>query len=165
MSRWNLAWLIAVPMIVVTGIVLSEAAPTKDRDKDYKLVKTIVDVLAEVDSHYVRDLNDEQKKKLVEDMINGGLERLDRYSAYMNNDDLKQFETQTEGNFFGVGIQLGSDPKTGMLMVVSPMVGTPAYEAGILAGDIITKIEDKSTENMRLGEAVKMIQGKEGTQR
>ena len=49
MSRWNLAWLIAVPMLVLTGIVLSEAAPSKERDKDYKLVKTIVDVLAEVD--------------------------------------------------------------------------------------------------------------------
>jgi carboxyl-terminal processing protease len=51
-----------------------------------------------------------------------------------------------------------------MLMVISPMVGTPAYEAGILAGDIIVKIEDKSTDSMRSAEAVKMIQGKEGTQ-
>jgi carboxyl-terminal processing protease len=163
MSRWNLAWLIAVPMMVLAGVVLSEAAPNKDRDKDYQLVKTVVDVLAEVDTHYVRELNDEAKRKLVEDMINGGLEKLDRYSTYMNADELKQFETQTEGNFFGVGIQLGSDPKTGMLMVISPMVGTPAYEAGILAGDIIVKIEDKSTENMRSADAVKMIQGKEGT--
>jgi len=164
MSRWNLAWLIAVPMIVLTGLVLTEAAPNNDRDKDYKLVKTVVDVLAEVDNHYVRELNDEQKKKLVEDMINGGLEKLDRYSSYMNSEELKQFETQTEGNFFGVGIQLGTDPKTGYLMVISPMVGTPAYEAGVLAGDIITKIDDKSTDGMKINEAVKMIQGKEGTQ-
>lgn len=164
MSRWNLAWLTAVPMLVLTGFVLSEAAPSRDRDRDYKLVKTIVDVLAEVDTHYVRELNDDQKKKLVEDMINGGLEKLDRYSTYMNPEELKQFETQTEGNFFGVGIQLGTDPKTGLLMVISPMVGTPAYEAGILAGDLITKIDDKSTEGLRVTDAVKLIQGKEGTQ-
>lgn len=163
MSRWNLAWLISVPMIVLTGLVLTYAAPA-NRDRDYKLVKTIVDVLGEVDAHFYRDLDDEAKKKLVEDMINGGLEKLDRYSAYMNPDELKQFESQTEGNFFGVGIQLGTDPKSGMLMVISPMVGTPAYEAGILAGDIITKIDDKSTETMRLNDAVKVIQGKEGTQ-
>jgi len=164
MSRWNLAWLIAVPMIVLTGFVLSEAAPNNNRDKDYKLVKTVVDVLAEVDNHYVRELDDTQKKKLVEDMINGGLEKLDRYSAYMNDEELKQFETQTEGNFFGVGIQLGTDPKTGFLMVISPMVDTPAYEAGVLAGDVITKINDKSTDGMKISDAVKIIQGKEGTQ-
>ena len=163
MSRWNLAWLIAVPTMVFSGLVISYAAPNKEREKDYKLVRTIVDVLAEVDSHYVRELDDDQKKKLVEDMINGGLEKLDRYSSYMSADELKSFESQTEGNFFGVGIQLGTDPKTGMLMVISPMAGTPAYEAGILAGDIIVKIDDKSTESMRLNEAVKIIQGKEGS--
>jgi len=150
-------------MTVLTGLVLSYAAPNRDRDQDYRLVKTVVDVLAEVDKNYVRELDEKGRKKLVEDMINGGLEKLDRYSTYMNDEELRQFETQTEGNFFGVGIQLGTDPKSGMLMVVSPMVGTPAYEAGILAGDIILKINDKSTENMRISEAVKMIQGKEGT--
>ncbi len=163
MSRWNLAWLIVVPMAVITGLTLSWAAPSNERDKDYKLVRKVVDVLAEVDAHYVRELDDKAKEKLVEDMINGGLERLDRYSSYMNADELKQFESQTEGNFFGVGIQLGTDPKSGLLMVISPMVGTPAYDAGVLAGDLIIKIDDKSTENMRLNEAVKLIQGKEGT--
>src|SRR5260221_8289221 len=131
MSRWNLAWLIAIPMAVITGLTLSWAAPSNERDKDYKLVRKIVDVLAEVDANYVRELDDKAKEKLIEDMINGGLEKLDRYSSYMNADELKQFEAQTEGNFFGVGIQLGSDPKSGLLMVISPMVGNPASEAGI----------------------------------
>src|SRR5580700_10554213 len=126
MSRWNLAWLIAVPLVVLMGLVLSYAAPSAEREKDYKLIRTVVDVLALVDSKYVRELDDKAKEKLVEDMINGGLERLDRYSAYMNPEETRQFESQTEGNFGGVGIQLGTDPKTGMLMVISPMVGTPA---------------------------------------
>src|SRR5580704_9152434 len=98
MSRWNLAWFIAVPMIVLTGFVLSSATPNKESQSDYKLVKTVVDVLGEVESHYVRDLDDNAKKRLVEDMINGGLEKLDPYSAYFNADEFKQFESQTEGN-------------------------------------------------------------------
>jgi carboxyl-terminal processing protease len=150
-------------MAVVSGLVLAYAAPGKETDKDYKLVKTIVDVLAEIDANFVRELDDDARKKLVEDMINGGLEKLDRYSQYLNAEQLQAFYAQTEGNFGGVGMHLINDPKTGVLMVLSPMVGTPAYEAGILAGDIIMKIDDKSTENMRIDEAVKLIQGKEGT--
>jgi carboxyl-terminal processing protease len=163
MSRWNLAWLLAVPMVVILGFTLSYSAPNRERDKDYQLVRTVVDVLAEVDQHYVRELDDKARQKLVEDMINGGLERLDPYSQYLNAEEYHHFETQSEGNFGGVGIQLGVDPKTGNLMVISPMVGTPALEAGILAGDLIIKVDGKSTEGMRMGDAVKVIQGEPGT--
>jgi carboxyl-terminal processing protease len=163
MSRYNLAWLIAVPMAVLTGAILSVAAPVKRADSEYKLVRTVVDVLAEVDQHYVRPLDDKAKEKLVEDMINGGLDRLDPYSQYMNADERRQFDAQTKGDFGGVGIHLGVDPRTGMLMVISPMVGTPAHEAGVLAGDIIIKIDDKPTESMRQQEAIRMIQGEPGT--
>jgi len=163
MSRFNLAWLIAVPLAMLAGVSLSFTAPTRPHDKEYKLVRTLVDVLAEVDQHFVRPLNDEQREKLVEDMINGGLERLDPYSQYLNPDEYRQFEAQTEGNFAGVGIHLGVDPRTGYLMVISPMVGTPAHEAGILAGDIIVKIDDKPTEGLRMPEVVRLIQGEPGT--
>jgi len=163
MSRFNLAWLIAVPLAMLAGVSLSFTAPTRPHDKEYKLVRTLVDVLAEVDQHFVRPLNDEQREKLVEDMINGGLERLDPYSQYLNPDEYHQFEAQTEGNFAGVGIHLGVDPRTGYLMVISPMVGTPAHEAGILAGDIIVKIDDKPTEGLRMPEVVRLIQGEPGT--
>ena len=163
MSRYNLAWLIAVPVAMLVGVSLSFTAPSRDRDKEYKLVRTMVDVLAEVDQHYVRRLDDEQKQKLVEDMINGGLDRLDPYSQYLNGDEFRQFESQTEGNFGGVGIQLGLDPRSGLPMVISPMVGTPAYDAGILAGDVIVKIDDKSTDTLRHSDIIHMIQGEAGT--
>src|SRR5262245_23451473 len=163
MSRWNLAWLISVPMVVALGFTLSYSAPSRDRDKDYQLVRLIVDVLAEIDQHYVKELKPEEKVKLIEDMINGGLERLDPYSSYFNADELKHFESQSEGNFGGVGIQLGIDPKTGALLVISPMVGTPAYEAGILAGDLIVKVNDQSAEGLRIADAVRQIQGEPGT--
>jgi carboxyl-terminal processing protease len=163
MSRWNLAWLVSVPMIVLLGFTLSYSAPSRDRDKDYQMVRLIVDVLAEIDQHYVRDLDDKAKSKLIEDMINGGLEKLDPYSSYFNAEEFRQFENQSEGNFGGVGIQLGVDPKTATLMVISPMVGTPAYEAGILAGDLIIKVDDKTTEGFRITDAVRLIQGEPGT--
>lgn len=163
MSRFNLAWLIAVPLAMLAGVSLSFTAPSRQPDKEYKLVRTVVDVLAEVDQHFVRPLDDEQKQKLVEDMINGGLDRLDPYSQYMNPDEFRQFNAGTEGNFGGVGIHLGMDPRTGLLMVISPMVGTPAHEAGILAGDLIIKIDDKTTEGMHIPDAVRLIQGEPGT--
>ncbi len=163
MSRYNLAWLITVPLAMLLGVSLSFTAPSRERDKEYKLVRTVVDVLAEVDQHFVRPLDDEQKQKLVEDMINGGLDRLDPYSQYMNAEEFQQFNSQTEGNFGGVGIQLGLDTRSGLPMVISPMVGTPAHQAGILAGDIIIKIDDKSTDTLRHDEVVRMIQGEAGT--
>ena len=135
MSRFNLAWLITVPLAMLLGVSLSFTAPSRQNDQEYKLVRTVVDVLAEVDQHFVRPLDEDQKQKLVEDMINGGLDRLDPYSQYMNSDELRQFNAQTEGNFGGIGIHLGIDPRSGLPLVISPMVGTPAHEAGILAGD------------------------------
>src|SRR5262249_42753839 len=69
---------------------------------------------------------------------------------------------QSKGKFGGVGIQIGTDRQSGNIAVISPMVGTPAYEAGVLAGDLIVKIDGKSTDNMRLSEAVELIQGEPG---
>lgn len=164
MSRYTLAWLIAVPVTVLLTVSLSLTAPARKKDKEYQMVRTVVDVLAEVDQNFVKPLDDDAKQKLVEDMINGGLDRLDPYSQYLNSDEYRNFENQTKGDFGGVGISLGLDPRTGLPMVVSPMVGTPAHDAGILAGDVIIKIDDKATENLRYNEVIKLIQGEPGTQ-
>ena len=162
MSRWNLAWLLGIPAVALLGLTVSYSAPPREKDKDYEMVRLLVDVLDEVDRNYVRELDPEAKRKLVEDMINGGLDHLDPHSSFINPKEYKHFNTQSKGKFGGVGIQIGADRQTGQLTVISPMVGTPAYEAGILAGDIIPKIDGKSTENMRLSEAVDMIQGDQG---
>jgi len=162
MSRWNLAWLLGIPAVALFGLAISYSAPPREKDKDYELVRLLVDVMDEVDRNYVRELDADQKRKLVEDMINGGLDHLDPHSSFMNPKEYKAFNTQSKGKFGGIGIQISTDRASGNLTVVSPMVGTPAYEAGILAGDVITKIDGKSTENMRLSEAVEMIQGDKG---
>jgi carboxyl-terminal processing protease len=117
-------------------------------------------VLHEVRNRYVTEVSPQRERKLVEDMINGGLERLDPHSTFINNRDLKQFNRTSKGKFGGIGVQVGYDRNNrGLLTVISPMVGTPAYEAGVLAGDIILKIDGKNADSMRLDEAVDMIQG------
>lgn len=163
MSRWNLGWLIGVPAVVLIGLAITYSAPPlRQRDQNYELVKLLVDVLDEVDQNYVRDLDPEAKRRLVEDMINGGLERLDPYSSFMGGREFKDFEQKNKGQFGGIGIQISLDRSSGALIVTSPMVGTPAYEAGILAGDLILKVNGVALENLRTREAIERIQGEPG---
>jgi carboxyl-terminal processing protease len=161
MSRWNLAWLLGIIGAAVLGIAVSQSAPLRQKDKDYELVELFVNVLDEVENKYARELSDDQKRKLVEDMINGGLERLDPHSTFINAHRYKQFSHESRGKFGGVGIQVVANER-GVLTVVSPLVGTPAYEAGVCAGDLILKIDGKSTDTMQSNEAVEMIQGEPG---
>jgi carboxyl-terminal processing protease len=163
MSRLNLAWLVGVPLVVLLGLTLTYTAPVKTKDQNYELVKLLVDVLDEVDQNYVRELDPDARRRLVEDMINGGLERLDPYSGFMNDREFKQFERKNEGSFGGIGVQVGLDRTSGALVVTTPLVGTPAYEAGILAGDQIVKIDGRALDSMRTNDAVEMIQGEVGT--
>jgi carboxyl-terminal processing protease len=96
-------------------------------------------------------------------MINGGLRKLDPHSEYLTAEQLKQFESSSEGSYGGVGIVLGSDPKTKFLTVDHPMPGAPAYEAGIIADDLIVKVGETSTEGMTVPDARKLILGEPGT--
>jgi carboxyl-terminal processing protease len=161
--RWNLAWLLGVSAVGLLGLTISYSAPSREQDRDYELVKLFVSVLKEVDHDYVRELDPDAKRKLVEDMINGGLVRLDEHSAFINPRRYKQFTKESQGKFSGVGIAIDINAKTGLLTVLSPIVGTPAYEAGVLAGDIILKVNGKSTEHITHDEAVDLIQGESGT--
>jgi carboxyl-terminal processing protease len=97
-------------------------------------------------------------------MINGGLEHLDSHSAFINQRTYKRFSLTSKGKFGGIGIQIDSDRPNGerYITVATPMVGTPAYEAGVLAGDVILKIDGKSTENIFLNDAIDLITGEPG---
>ena len=161
MSRWNLAWLVAVPAAVVAGLVVVGTAP--EPDADYKLVRTVVDVLAEVDKSYVRELTPDEKQKLVEAMVNGGLERLDPHSQYLSAGDYERFTAQSDGRFGGVGIVIVKDPDTGRVVVESPIAGSPAYAAGVLPGDVILKVDGAAVGGLTSDEVRAKIKGVPGT--
>ncbi len=165
MTRWNIAWLLAVPAVIVTGLTLVLAAPRpRASDQDYELVQLVVEVLAEVDQKFVRELTPEQKRLLVSNMINGGLERLDPYSEFFDVDTYAQFERQTKGEFGGVGILIELDRQSGYFQVTSPIPGTPAFDAGILAGDLILKVDGRAIDTSRREEFIRSVQGPPGTQ-
>src|SRR5262245_31601576 len=132
MPRQNLAWLLGLSAVIALGLAVAYATPQQERDRNYELVRLLVDVLDEVDHKYVNKLADERKRRLVEDMINGGLDRLDPHSAFINAKEYKQFTKQSKGKFGGIGVQIGYDRGGNQLQVITPMVGTPAYEAGVL---------------------------------
>jgi carboxyl-terminal processing protease len=161
MSQRNLAWLIVVPMAVLfTGVFTYTAPPP---EQDYKMVRTVVDVLAEVDKSYYRELTEAERKKLVEDMINGGLHTLDPASVYFNEEQLRQFSQDNKGTYVGIGALLGIDPKTNTLMIASPIPDSPAMEAGLQAGDLILKIDGQSSEGLDTDAARSKIKGEPGT--
>ena len=163
MPRRNLAWLLGVAALTLLGAAVLYSAPTKEKDKDYEMVRLMVDTLHEVRERYVTPVDEERERQLVADMIKGGLERLDPHSTYIDPEEYKAFSRQSKGKFGGIGVHVGADAQTGgRLTVVSPMPGTPAYEGGVLAGDVILKIDGKPTDQMRLSEAVDMIQGDPG---
>ncbi len=163
MSRGNLAWILILPIVLVGSLVLRFASASIPKDKDYERMRLIADVLAEVEKSYVEDLDDASRQKLVENMVNGGLQQLDPHSIYFNPDQLRDFETQSDGEFGGVGFILAFDPKKNLLVVDTPMPNSPAYEAGIQTGDFITKIGDVDATGMRIDQARKLIMGKPGT--
>ncbi len=163
MPRRTLAWLLGVAALTLLGAAVLYSAPTKEKDKDYELVRLVVDTLHEVRDRYVTPIDEERERQLVADMLKGGLERLDPHSTYIDPEEFKEFSKQSRGKFGGIGIHVGVDPQTrSQLTVISPMPGTPAYKAGVLAGDVIVKIDGKATSSMRINDAVDMIQGDPG---
>ncbi len=157
----NLVWLLIVPALVGLGMVVGYGAPAPD--EDYRLVRRFVEVMAEVDANYVRELNPQEREQFVENAINGGLKQLDPHSVFLNEKQLGMFETENEGGFGGVGIMLGQDATTKRLKISYPLAGTPAYDGGLIAGDLITKINDQDTLNMTTEQATKHIKGELGT--
>jgi carboxyl-terminal processing protease len=158
-AKWNLSCLLGVVLVAVLGLTLTYSSPPPQNK--HENLKLLVDIMELVDDRYVKPLSPERKRTFTEDMANGGLEKLDPHSGFLNAEEWKQFNKQSEGSFGGIGIRIGMDG--GQVYVESPMVGTPAYDAGVLAGDIILKIDGASTKNMKLREVVDKITGEPKT--
>ncbi len=134
----------------------SESSKPPDLSKDD--VQRFVNAIALIKHYYITDPSD---KTLFDNAIKGMVENLDPHSSYLDPDELKELETAVSGEFVGVGVELSS--QDGVLKVISPVEGSPADHAGVKAGDIIIKIDDKIVQNMSLREAVNRIKGKKNT--
>ena len=124
----------------------------------YELLRLLADTLDQVERNYVKEVT---RRELVEAAIEGVISKLDQYSNYIPPEDLDRFRSGVENEFGGIGIQVAI--QNGWLTITSPIVGTPAYRAGLKAGDVIIKIEGVSTKGITLDEAVRRLKGKVNT--
>lgn len=125
---------------------------------EYDSIELFTDVLKIVQKNYVEEVD---TKKLVYGAINGMLSSLDPHSSFLPPDMYKEMKIETKGSFGGLGIEI--TVKDGYLTVISPIEDTPAFRAGIKAGDQILKIDDHLTKDMSIVDAVKRMRGQKGT--
>jgi len=133
------------------GEPVSDTLPFED-------LRTFTEIFGRIKRDYVEPVSD---KKLLEDAIRGMLSGLDPHSAYLVADEYQELKEGTTGQFGGLGIEVTME--NGFIKVVSPIDDTPAQKAGLKAGDLIVKLDDKPVKGMSLGDAVKMMRGEPGS--
>jgi carboxyl-terminal processing protease len=121
-------------------------------------IRAFTEVFDKIKSDYVEDIND---KSLLESAIRGMLSGLDPHSTYLDPEAYQDLQEGTTGEFGGLGIEVGMED--GFIKVIAPIDDTPAQKAGIKPGDLIVRINDTSIKDLSLGDAVKMMRGKPGT--
>ena len=129
-----------------------------DTEQVYKDIEIFSEVLNQVEQNYVAP---QESHELIYAAIKGMVRSLDPHSSFMTEEEYRELIMETKGSFTGIGIEI--TVKDNILTVVSPIEGTPAYKVGIKAGDKIVKVEDASTFEMTLLDAVKKIRGPKGT--
>jgi carboxyl-terminal processing protease len=157
----NVKIVLVILLVFVLGISigLSRSSKVSALSTDvYEDLKIFTDVLGLLQKEYVEETN---SKDLVYGAVKGMLETLDPHSAFMPPSVYKEMQEETKGRFEGLGIEITL--KEGVLTVVSPIEDTPAFRAGIQAGDQILKIDGESTKNLTLMDSVKRLRGPRGT--
>ncbi|MCW8836732.1 MAG: S41 family peptidase [Rhodospirillales bacterium] len=152
----NILW--AVFAISVVLSVPTPATADEPDNETYRLLNLFGDVLERVRKDYVEPVTD---KELIEAAIEGMLASLDPHSSYMNSDRYREMQVQTRGQFGGLGIQVTM--QDGLIKVISPIDDTPAYRAGIKAGDLISHLDKEPVTGLTLNDAVEKMRGKVGT--
>ena len=147
-------------ILIIIFIFLSfpEKALTNQIDQLYKKLDLFSDVLETLNKQYVDEVD---QNKVLDSAINGMLQSLDPYSSYMSPENFRNMNTETKGEFGGLGIEITM--QSGLVKVISPIEGTPADKAGIKAGDFIVRINNTQVKGLSLYEAVSMMRGKSGT--
>tara|TARA_B100001123_G_C15279113_1_gene1013325 strand:- start:594 stop:1724 length:1131 start_codon:yes stop_codon:yes gene_type:complete len=149
-------------MKILIIILLIFFLPNKvfaDKEKTiYEKIDLFSEVLDKVDDEYVEEID---QSEVMDAAINGVLQSLDPYSAYMTPEMYKEMQTETSGEFGGLGIEVSME--AGVVKVISPIDNTPAYKAGVKAGDYIIKINDEQVQGKSLTESVELMRGPVGS--
>jgi carboxyl-terminal processing protease len=165
MLQWkrigNLKIILIILAVFLVGVLVGSGQSQRVSalsDSTYEDLKVFTDVMGFIQKDYVEET---KSKDLIYGAIKGMLETLEPHSAFMPPDMFKEMQQETKGQFEGLGIEITI--KDGILTVVSPIEGTPAYKAGVLAKDQIIKINGESTKNFTLIDSVKRLRGPKGT--
>ena len=141
------------------GFAYADISPNQSSAKEkLEAYLKFTQILNVIETQYVDEVN---TTELVDKALKGMLNNLDAHSTFMDTKAYKDLNVQTKGEFGGLGVSIGM--KDGALTVIAPIEGTPAHKAGLMAGDIILKIDDKATIGMDIDESVKLMRGKPGT--
>ena len=144
-------------LFFLISIFLNQLVLSSENDI-YKKIDLFGEVLEKINKEYVDEINQSES---MDSAINGLLQSLDPYSAYMSPEILEEMQTETSGEFGGLGIEVGME--AGVVKVISPIDDTPASKAGIKAGDYIVKIDDTQVQGKSLSEAVDLMRGPVGS--
>ena len=140
-------------LLFFLSIFVSQKVNSSDNDV-YKKIDLFGEVLEKINKEYVDEINQSES---MDSAINGLLQSLDPYSAYMSPEIFNEMQTETSGEFGGLGIEVGME--SGVVKVISPIDDTPASKAGIKAGDYIVKIDGIQVQGKSLSEAVDLMRG------
>lgn len=154
MKATRTIWIKGVIVILAVSSMFVYS-PAQER---YSELQTFSKVLNLVQQYYVEDVS---TKKLIQGAIKGMLRELDPHTSFMPTEAFKEFETETSGEFGGLGIEMSI--QNGVLTIISPIEDTPAWVAGVKPGDKVIAIDGKSTKGLTLVEASQFIRGKNGT--
>ena len=145
-------------LIIILSLNISKHVSAANDDDIYKKIDLFSEVLDKINKEYVEDIN---QSEVMDAAINGVLQSLDPYSAYMSPESFQNMQTETSGEFGGLGIEVSME--AGVVKVISPIDGSPADEVGVKAGDYIVKINEHQVQGKTLTEAVDLMRGPVGS--
>ena len=169
-NRLGITLLLSSLLLLLAGMAQSDTLKQKAKSDTPKQeakkegvpvdeLRIFAEVFGRIKRDYVEQVDD---KTLLEYAIRGMLSNLDPHSSYLDADDYKELKAGTSGKFGGLGIEVGLE--NGFVKVISPIDDTPAQRAGIKAGDLIIRLDDKPVKGMDLSDAVKIMRGEPGTE-
>jgi carboxyl-terminal processing protease len=162
-KRLKVPLLVLVIMLLASftmgGYDTQKVVKTQSKNDLYDQVELFSDAVSAIRNDYVTEVD---SKKMIYGSLRGMLSSLDDFSSFLDPDEYKEMSVEAKGEFGGIGVEITL--KDGIITIITPIAGTPADSAGIKPGDKIVRINGKTTKNITLNDAVKMMRGDSGTQ-